>query len=611
MIANLKISHKIYGMASLLLLGLIGVAYIGILEMQSIGIEIEDIAEQDMPLTEKLTSVTVHQLEQAILFERAVALGARISNDESQLTQFKELEAQFADLGHKVETEIVDAKIFLSEAISTAHTELNKEEFRLLLENFDKIEVEHREYEALAEEALKTIEISGLQQSIKMVEEIEHQQEALDHDLESALKHIEEFTEVALLRTEDKEQSAVLLLMILAVVTIVLGIGAAVVLIRSILLPLGQLTTAMEVLATGNTNLDLPPVRKSNEIGNMASALLVFKDNTLENIRLGEEEKAVATKLQQQEEAERQREIERTGEERQRESEESRNRQAREKRMSKLTSGFSSKVEEVLEFVIKSSSQMEKSAKSMSEIAKQNENESISVASDAIQATTSVQTVASAAEQLSASTSEISTHVTQSAKMSSEAVKAADGTGKTIRELADAAQKIGEVVELINDIAGQTNLLALNATIEAARAGDAGKGFAVVASEVKNLASQTAKATEDIGSQISAIQGSTQNAVGAVEEIRDTISKMNEFATMIATAVVEQSDATNEISRSVQDAAAGTQKVSQRIDTVKTGSTQTGEASTEVLNTSAELSDHFKNLRGEVEGFLEDIKEAG
>ncbi|MBT5161511.1 MAG: methyl-accepting chemotaxis protein, partial [Alphaproteobacteria bacterium] len=178
----------------------------------------------------------------------------------------------------------------------------------------------------------------------------------------------------------------------------------------------------------------------------------------------------------------------------------------------------------------------------------------------------------------------------------------------TIRDLAEAAQRIGDVVDLINDIAEQTNLLALNATIEAARAGEAGKGFAVVASEVKNLASQTAQATEDIGGQIGGIQQTTKEAVSAIESIGSTIAEMNEIATAIATAVEEQGTATNEISRNVQDAASGTLEVSMSIGKVRTSSEQTGVASGNVLNASNDLADRFKTLRQEVGTFLEKVK---
>jgi methyl-accepting chemotaxis protein len=231
------------------------------------------------------------------------------------------------------------------------------------------------------------------------------------------------------------------------------------------------------------------------------------------------------------------------------------------------------------------------------------------VATASEQATANVETVASATEELSSSIKEISSQVAHSTTISSTAVQAANDTNGTIRELAEAAQRIGELVDLINDIAEQTNLLALNATIEAARAGDAGKGFAVVASEVKNLATQTAKATEDIGGQITAIQGTTGEAVKAIENISTKISEMNEIATTIAAAVEEQGAATGEISRNVQEAATGTNRVNTNIGDVKTASSETGQAAGEVLTSAQELSRQSEILRGEVDKFLNEVRE--
>ena len=599
MLANLRISWRIYGLVGFLLLITAGVAGFGVFEMQAIGTEIEDIAERDMPLTEKLTKVTLHQLEQAILFERSIALGKDLAKDPSKMKHYKELEHDFAELGHKVAEELKDAEATLEEAIEAAHTQAAKDEFHHLLEILTKVDAEHHEYEQLAEQTLHKIEKGEVKHLGEVTEKIEKQQDQIDHELEEALHSIEKFTADALIQLEKDEITAVRLLAIATAFAIGLGLVAAFFLARAITVPVGRMTATMERLAEGDNEVEVPALGLTNEIGKMAGAVQVFKDNAIEKIRLEEEEKKAAEERKQREEAERQREAEENAE-----------RQARQERMDSLTSGFGDTVEEILGVVASSSTEMESSAQSMSEIARQTQDESVTVASAAEQATASVQTVASAAEELTSSISEISRQVSHSAEISGRAVEAANGTNQTIRELADAAQKIGEVVDLINDIANQTNLLALNATIEAARAGDAGKGFAVVASEVKNLASQTAQATEDISNQIGAIQSTTQDAVGAIEGIGSTISEMNEIATTIASAVEEQGAATGEISRNVQEAARGTQNVSESIVTVKAGSEQTGEASGTVLNASQELGERFQNLRREVEDFLQNIKAA-
>jgi methyl-accepting chemotaxis protein len=380
---------------------------------------------------------------------------------------------------------------------------------------------------------------------------------------------------------------------------IIVGLGLAIIIGNAIANPVRSMTEAMDRLANGDLEADVPARGRGDEIGKMAEAVQVFKENGIEKVRLEEEEKKAADERQRAEQAERDREEKENAE-----------RLERQKNIDGLTTGFGDTIEDILGVVSTQSGEMETSAQSMSEIAQQTLKDSTTVASAAEQTSASVQTVATAAEELSSSIGEIGRQVSHSAQISQKAVEAADGTNTTMRELAEAAQRIGEVVDLINDIANQTNLLALNATIEAARAGDAGKGFAVVASEVKNLASQTAKATEDIGTQIGEIQSTTQDAVTAIEGIGSTISEMNEIATSIASAVEEQGAATDEISRNVQEAAQGTESVTNTILTVRSGSEQTGNASGTVLNASQELGERFQTVRKEVEEFLKKIKAA-
>jgi methyl-accepting chemotaxis protein len=263
-------------------------------------------------------------------------------------------------------------------------------------------------------------------------------------------------------------------------------------------------------------------------------------------------------------------------------------------------------VKEVTEIVASASTEMQNTAQSLSATAEETSQKSAAVAAAAEQASANVQTVASAAEELSASIEEVGRQVTESSTIAQSAATEAEQTNESVEELAIAADKIGEVVELISDIAAQTNLLALNATIEAARAGDAGKGFAVVANEVKSLASQTAKATGDISAQINSIQSATGNAVTAIKGIGETISKVNEIATVIASAVEEQGAATQEIARNVQEASTGTQEVSSNITEVQKAATETGESSAQVLEAAGELSKQAEILQAEIENFLTD-----
>jgi len=364
--------------------------------------------------------------------------------------------------------------------------------------------------------------------------------------------------------------------LIILVVMAVIGFFFA----RSITRPIGGMTDSMGVLADGNLDAEIPSQDRTDEIGEMAEAVQVFKDNAIEVKRLEEEQKA------------------------------NEERQAREKRemMLKMADDFEGSVGGVVNSVSSASTEMQSSATALSATAEQTSKQSTTVAAASEEASTNVQTVASAAEELSSSISEISRQVAQSTQISATAVAEVEGANAQVQGLADAAKKIGEVVALITDIADQTNLLALNATIEAARAGEAGKGFAVVASEVKNLANQTAKATEEISSQIGGIQSATEDAVHAIGSIGGIINQMNEIASTIASAVEEQGAATQEIARNVEQASAGTGEVSSNIAGVTQAAGETGESASQMLGAAQELSQQSELLRNEVDKFLNNIR---
>ncbi|WP_050627625.1 methyl-accepting chemotaxis protein [Bradyrhizobium viridifuturi] len=357
--------------------------------------------------------------------------------------------------------------------------------------------------------------------------------------------------------------------------------GLIVVVRRRILNPIAALTGRMSRLAAGEVAETIPGAARNDEIGAMAAAVQVFKDNRIEADRLATEKEA-----------------------------ENDVKMRRARVLDDLTRAFEAKVTELVGGLSAASSVMEDTAQSMSATAAATNRQASVVAAASDQTSTNVQTVASATEELTSSISEIARQVATSTEIAARAVDHARRTGDTARSLAEGAQKIGDVVTLIQSIAAQTNLLALNATIEAARAGEAGRGFAVVASEVKSLAGQTAKATTEISEQITAIQTASDETVTAIRSVVDVITEIDQIGTAIAAAIEEQGSATKEISRSVQEAARGTQEVNSNISGVQRAADDTGAAATQVLGAAEQLSTQSKDLAGQVNRFLSDVRAA-
>lgn len=408
--------------------------------------------------------------------------------------------------------------------------------------------------------------------------------EAAEHVYESAeeIKHHAEETEA---EVGDEVRSLIASSKIAGILTSIVGLGLGIamawVLGNGIAGKILSITASMRRVADGDLTVDVPHTDQKDEVGAMAQALLTFRENATEAERLR--------------------------------GEQAKEQEAKEKRAAEvetLVADFDTASGEMLAMFSSAATQLESTSTSMSETAKNTLEQSSSVAAGAEQASANVQTMAASAEEMSTSVLEINEQTSSASRTASDAVIQASESTEAVRLLAQEAGDIGEVVSLIQDIAEQTNLLALNATIEAARAGDAGKGFAVVASEVKNLATQTARATDEISGKISGIQASTADTVSRIEAVTQIINNISEATSGIATAAEEQGVVTKEIARGAQEAARGTEDVTKNIQSVSQGASETGSASAQVQQLALDLSKKAEELEAKVQEFLSSVKAA-
>lgn len=562
MLSNISIRTKIISLVSLLLLAMIGMGLLAAKNMQSLHDNAHEIGTNWLPSVRALGELHV-----GVVSYRA-ALEAQLVAETVEGKEAAEKEV----------TKIIDSNTRIQKSYETM---ISSTEERALYEAWSKSWLE---YEALA---VRVMELSrkdagrvpheAIMLNMRATDVANKADEILKKQIELNNKGATQEIKTA----ATIYSSSLYLLALIVTIAIVLGAGVSVYIIRDVSRGIASIATPMQVLGAGDLTVEVPHRGKKTELGLMADALQIFKEALIAKQAA---DRAASVEAEAK--------IERS------------------QRVDAITQDFERMIEEVVQTVSSASTELEASASTLSSTARKSQELTTAVASASEKASANVQSVASATEELSSSVTEISRQVQESARMAGEAVEQARHTTERVNELSKAASHIGDVVELINNIAGQTNLLALNATIEAARAGEAGRGFSVVASEVKALAEQTAKATGEIGHQISGIQAATQESVGAIETISATIERLSEISSAIAAAVEEQGAATREISRNVQQAAQGTQQVSSNIVDVQQGASETDYASSEMLSAAQGLSADSDRLKTEVSKFLTNVRTA-
>lgn len=573
---NKKIASKITILSLSTLAVTAIVAGAGMNGALQLGSKINGLAEVDVPALSAASESATEFLVANVVAERAL----RITGNQTVANgvTIDTLKTSYDEHVNSIDEQLAEVKSKITESAKTAGPE-KAETYDALLKKIADAESKLASYKQQMTPIWRGVQ-AGEAIDAKLVADVQALQGGLRRDLVAIAADVDKSAKEDAVSAKQIETQAIATLGIVAVVGLIAGLFGALWVGRMIAKPLTKAVDVVEALAKGDTSVSIT-ANTTDEVGALANSIEVFRQNTIRANELAEA---------QRKEQERQ--------------------LSRAERIQSITSQFESSVATMLATVASASTELTSTAQQLTATAGSATDRATNVAAASEEAAANVQTVAAAAEELTAAIREISSQVQTSSQIANQAVAEAERTNARVKNLQEAASRIGEVIKLINDIAAQTNLLALNATIEAARAGEAGRGFAVVANEVKTLADQTAKATEEIDRQISAVQTETQSAVTAIESISAIITRINEVTGTIAAAVEEQGAATQEIARNVEEASSGTQLVSSNIVGVSQSASETREAASTVESASGELSVQAESLRNEVNRFLMDVRTA-
>lgn len=578
---SFSIGQKILAIVGFSLFLLMSVAGTGIWQMSQIAEELEGISERGLPLTSTLMRVTTHQLEQSISLERALRSMNSEKSGGRNTGQFSQAFERFQTLAEKVDKELIEARELTTIAFSAAKTDQDKTFYGRIEKGLRQIAEQHKVFDDHVYEAFE-LAVADQESAMALLPGIEREEEALNKALEQTLYSVGDYAKQSAHLATEHEKSALQMLIALSLFALISCTTVSVWFVRrTIALPLQHIIRGLSALSRNDFTVELT-VTSKDEIGAVAQAYGKFRQAQKDAIALKDELKERKTQAEQD----------------------------RKQMMNNLADQFEQSVGGIVNTVASAATELNAAAKAMTEVSERSNNKASDIAVASQQASSNVSSIASAAKEMSASIDEISERVVDASQISVSAVNQSYGTKSEITELADKAKQISQVVSLISEIAEQTNLLALNATIEAARAGPAGKGFSVVASEVKELANQTAQATEEITKQIEAMQVATQSSVGSIDNIGKVITELNESSTAIAAAMEEQSATTKNIAQNVEEASTGTNEVTHSMNEMAASSKVTGDTAHEVLSTSGELSMMAESLKTEVEHFLSEIRAA-